>query len=198
MFKVRRNLWGVPATIAVAAAAAAAVAVAGDDSRPTTRPVVATFIAHAVKVDQRTCVGSDGPYLELQGVFEGTSKSSDPRFNGRIQIVSRGALINLATGYGTDRGSVAWWDAAGRRTAVATYRDVGSQGALVTGLQVGQVAAADGLPGGMLVANFKATTDAQLNITGELGGAGDAQTPAVIQSGHCGSTESEQDQERRQ
>jgi hypothetical protein len=198
MFNARRKLWVVLATLAVAVAAAAAVAVAGEDSRPTTRPVAATFVAHAVQVDQGTCVGTDGPYLQLRhGVFEGTSTSTDPRFNGRVQIVSRGGLVNLATGYGTDHGYVTWWDAAGRRTAFATYRDVVSQGTLITGLQVGWVATADGLPGGLLVANLKATFDAQFNITGEFGGAGDPQTPAIIQSGSCGGSESEQEQERR-
>jgi hypothetical protein len=194
MFKPRRTLWVVLGTFAVAATAAAAVSLAGDDSSPTTRPVAGTFALVAVHVDQNTCVGTDGAYLEVtRAVFEGKSSSPDPRFNGRIQVVSGGALLNTTTGLGTDHGRITWWDAAGKRTAVGTYRDVITQGSVLTGIEVAQVAAADGLPAGTLVANFKGKFDAQLSAAGEFGGAGDGQTPAVIQSGQCGSPEQDGD-----
>jgi hypothetical protein len=104
-----------------------------------------------------------------------------------------GALLNLSTGLGTDHGRVTWWDASGKRTAVVAYRQVITQGSVFTGFEVGQVAAADGLPAGTLVASYKGRFDAQLNSSGEFGGAGDAQTPAVIQSGGC--TVQEHDEE---
>jgi hypothetical protein len=167
-----------------AALAAGAVALASGGGAPRTQPVAATYSLRPVDVTQRTCTGADGTYLEVRGVFEGTAKSSDPRFNGRVQVVVEPATLNLATGYGTVHAHATYWDAAGRKTTTGRVHEVLAQGH-GTGQFVGQVVPADGLPGGELIGNFKTTIDAQLNLNGEFGSAGDAQTPAVIQSGGC-------------
>src|SRR4051794_25121821 len=118
------GLWTVGGVFAVAALAAGAAAIAGTGRGPTTERAAGTYTLAPVNVKQRTCTGTDGTYVQARGVLEGASTSSDPRFNGRVQVVIERALVNLATGNGTSRGRVTWWDASGRRTVTATYHEV--------------------------------------------------------------------------
>lgn len=56
------------------------------------------------EVQQRTCVGEDGPYLELRGRWAGVTTSTDPRLSGNLKFRADPALVNLATGLGTFQG----------------------------------------------------------------------------------------------
>jgi hypothetical protein len=189
----RHRLFGALTAVVAAAAAFAAVATGSGDGRPATEPLTGTYRLAAVDVKTRTCIGTDGAYVEARGVLEGTSSSSDPRFNGRFQAVIERGFTNLTSGYGTSRGFVTWFDAAGNKTAEAAYREVITDASRATGIFFGRVFAAHGRPAGALFANYKAAFDAQLNATAEFGGAADARTPAVVQTGHCADDEEADD-----
>jgi hypothetical protein len=189
MTRIRRGSWVVLGAFVVAALAFGTIAAASGDRAPTTEPLRGTYTLSAVDITTRTCAGTDGAYVEARGSLVGTSRSTDPRFNGKFEAFIDRGLINLTTGYGTSRGHVAWSDASGKETARAAYREVITESSHATGIFFGRVAAADGLPAGELFANYKAAFDSHLNATAEYGAAGDSQTPAVVQSGGCGSDE---------
>ena len=181
----RRSRVLLGALVAAAQAFGTIAVAAGGGDAPATEPLRGTYTLSPVEITTRTCVGLDGFYLEARGSLVGSSKSSDPRFNGKFEVCIDRGLINLTTGDGTSRGHVVWSDASGKPTARAAYREVITQNSHETGIFFGRVSAAAGLPAGELFANYKATFDSDLKATAEFGGAGDSQTPAVVQSGGC-------------
>jgi hypothetical protein len=129
-------------------------------------------------------------YLELRGEWAGTITSSDPRLTGRLEFRAEPALVNVVTGFGTFRGRFRVSDpATGRQTARGEFRTVVTDAnlgvALNHGFALGNVMSQGTGPSEDFFANFKSTLDAALNVSGEVGGAGDPRTPAVVQSGHC-------------
>jgi hypothetical protein len=165
-----------------------------DDQKPRTEPVAGDFSASPVDVKQRTCVGEDGPYLELRGRWAGVITSNDPRLAGTLTFRAEPALINLATGFGTFQGPFRISDSrTGETKTEGTFHSVVTNTALNHGFAVGTVLSGrgrgddDGNDDGSdrFFTNFKALLDAALNVTGEYGGTGDPRTPGVIQGGSC-------------
>jgi hypothetical protein len=152
---------------------------------PRTEPVSGIFSGSPVNVRTRTCVGADGPYLEIRGQFSGTIASSDPRLTGNLDFMANPALVNLATGFGTFRGRFQISDPVARRSkAEGEFHTVVTEGSLNHGFAVGRVAGGSGRGEGFF-AGFTSTIDAALNVSGQVGGLGDPRTPAVVQSGSC-------------
>ena len=171
----------------LAAILGAGVGSAGaQDNGPRTDAVIATFSGSPVNVRQRTCEGQDGTYLEIRGLSTGEIASSDPRLSGDLEYTAEPARLNLTTGLGTFRGRFRVVDPdTGALKAEGEFHTVITEGRLNHGLALGKVA--NPRPGAAdnFVATFKSTFDAEFNVTGQLGGAGDPRTPAVVQGGHC-------------
>ncbi len=156
------------------------------DNGPHTEAVAGTFTASPVNVRQRTCVGEDGPYLELRGLFAGAVVSADPRLSGDLEFTAQPALINLETGFGSFQGPFEITDpATGRRKGRGEFFSVVTGGNLTHGMAIGKLIAQDGGPADNFFANLKSTLDNSLNVVGQFGGSGDSTTPAVVQGGHC-------------
>lgn len=152
---------------------------------PRTEPVTGIFSGSPVNVRTRTCVGTDGAYLEIRGQFSGTIASSDPRLTGNLTFMANPALVNLATGFGTFRGRFQISDPLSRRSkAEGEFHTVVTEGSLNHGFALGRVAGGSGT-GEEFFASFTSTIDAGLNVNGHFGGLGDPRTPAVVQSGSC-------------
>jgi hypothetical protein len=165
---------------------AAGIAVA-QGNRPHTEAVTGEFNGAPVNVMRRTCMGEDGPYLELRGQWAGTITSSDPRLTGNLEFMANPALVSLATGLGTFRGTFSISDPiTNQQTARGEFHTVVTEGTLNHGFALGKVTGEDGGAADDFSGNLKSTIDPlTLVVAGEFGGTGDPRTPAVIQGGHC-------------
>jgi hypothetical protein len=158
----------------------------GQGTAPRTEPVSGTFVGSPVNVRQRVCEGRDGPYLEIRGHFSGTIASSDPRLTGTIDFMAEPALVNLATGFGTFKGTLRVSDAmTSEQTAHGQFFTVVTEASLNHGFAVGNVMNAGGGAADAFFVRFESTFDPALNVSGAFGGVGDPRTPGVIQGGHC-------------
>jgi hypothetical protein len=155
-------------------------------NQPRTQLVTAIFSGAPVNARTRTCVGADGTYLEIRGAFSGTIISSDPRLTGTIDFMAEPALVNLMTGLGTFDGRFRVSAiGSGKQTAEGQFFTVVTEGSLNHGFALGQVMNNGNGASDRLFAAFQSTIDGSLNVSGQLGAAGDPRTPAVVQSGQC-------------
>ena len=157
------------------------------DNRPRTQDVSGTFTASPVNVEQRTCDGQDGAYLEIRGKIAGEITSSEPRLAGSLEVTAEPALINTDTGFGTFQGRFRITDpATGMLKSEGQFHTVVTEGGLNHSFAFGTVMNQGGGPSDNVFVSFKATFDAALNVIGEFGSvSGDSRTPAVVQGGHC-------------
>ena len=154
---------------------------------PHTQPVIGTFTGDPVNAMQRLCIGVEGPYLELRGLFSGAITSSDPRLTGTLEFMAEHALVSLATGLGTFKGRFQVFDASGAQTAQGQFFTVVTESGLNHGFALGQLMS-DGGGGGTddFFARFQSTLDPALHVEGHFGDpAGDVRLPAVVQGGTC-------------
>ena len=162
-----------------------------DDGAPLTKPVTGVFTAKPVNAKTRTCMGADGPYLEVSGKFGGTITSDDARVSGSLEFQTH-ALVNLGTGLGNFEGSFSIDSPAPGGGARGVFFTVVTAGGQNHGFARGKLGGGndegehDGEGGGPdFFARYQATVDASLNVSGGFGGPGDAVAPAIIQSGRC-------------
>lgn len=173
------------AVVSAVIGAGSAVALA-QGSRPRTQPASGIFTASPVNAKQRICDGQDGLYLEIRGHFAGAVTSSDPRLAGNLEFRAEPALVNLTSGFGTFRGRFRIVDpTTAMLKAEGEFFSVVTEASLNHAFALGKVINAGAGPSDDFFASFKSTFDAALNVSGQFGGAGDARTPAVVQSGHC-------------
>ena len=176
----------VPVLAAILALGVGTAAAQGN--RPHTEPVAGTFTGEPVNVMQRVCDGEEGPYLELRGQWAGTITSSDPRLTGNLEFMAQPALVSVATGLGTFRGTFSITDPlTNQQTARGEFHTVVTEGSLNHGFALGKVMNGGSGPADDFFGNLKSRIDlATFNVTGEFGATlADPRTPAVIQGGHC-------------
>jgi hypothetical protein len=184
--RITNRCVAVAAVVGATALTTSVPAMAADNNRPRTEPVAGTFSASPVKVKQRTCVGQDGPYLELRGTWEGKISSSDPRLTGELEFMAEPALVNTTTGFGTFQGRFAISDEeTGKQKTEGKFYTVITEGALNHGFAVANAINQGNGPAQDFFTEFNTTLDSSLNAAGEFGGTGDPRTPGVIQGGHC-------------
>jgi hypothetical protein len=174
----------------VAAATAGDVALASDG--PSTKEVTGSFTAKPAGAKKRLCVGEDGTYLEVSGKFAGTITSSDARVSGALEFNAH-ALVNITTGFGNFEGTFSVRSEAPGGGARGVFYTVVTNGGLNHGFARGKLGGGDddgehdgeGGGGADFFARYQAVTDADLNVTGGFGTAGDLRLPAIIQTGRC-------------
>lgn len=189
------NKWFVPTFVASMILGPSNRAALADSGGPQTEPVAGSFKASPVpgEVQQRMCVGEDGPYLELRGRWAGVTTSTDPRLSGNLKFRADRALVNLATGFGTFQGPFTISDpTTGEEKVQGNFHVVLTGGGLNNhGFLFGRVMGAgrsgddDGESSDIVFANFTSILDRALNVTGLYGEAGDPTRPAVLQTGQC-------------
>jgi hypothetical protein len=173
------------AVLTVIVSAGSTVAFA-QGNQPRTKEVAGTFTGSPQNVKQRTCVGQDGAYLEIRGLFSGTITSNDTRLTGNLEFMAEPALVNLDTGLGTFRGRFRVFDAITRmQKAQGEFLTVVTEGNLNHGFAHGTVTNAAGGPADDFFARFESTLGLGLVVTGHFGTTGSPRTPAVVQGGHC-------------
>jgi hypothetical protein len=187
---MRKLRW--PALVGVLALIGTGAAVASMGGSPRTDPVSAEINAvRTALIAQAFCPGEDGFYRQAVEEFRGTITSSDARLSGNVVVVAR-TLLNLATGFGTDRGSAVITDpATGRVKGKVKLTAVLSPFFVGNGVLVGTARGAGDLPSGVVVANYTSQVNPMTGaLHAELGsgntGATNGANTAVIQRGSCG------------
>lgn len=183
----------IPALIVILGARDKAALADHPRDKPHTRSVAGAFHFSPVDVKQRTCLGEDGPYLELRGRWEGATAGTDPRLSGDLEFTADFALVNLATGLGTFQGSFTITDpvTGDEKVHGGSHVVVTNGGRNNHGFLFGNVRGAnrsgddEDERSDIVFANFTSAFDPALNVKGVYGGAGDPQTPAVTQGGRC-------------
>jgi hypothetical protein len=170
---MRRLVWIGVAVIALGAAGAA---IAWHGAFKKTDKVAASFRATQQRIDQRTCVGSDGHTYRLAQVeLAGEIDSADSRLDGAVGFRLR-IREDVTAGLGTAEGRM-WVDRGSDRTAGARVLAVVTGGTL-NGLLDGRVQG-----GTWLLANFTGSFDSGGTLTGGFGdGSPSPANAAVVQS----------------
>jgi hypothetical protein len=194
---MRRLLWIGAAVSALLISAG--VVIADHVNNAQTQQVMATFSAAPTSASRtNTCTASNGDVYHItDGVYTGTSASSDPRLNGTITIRTH-SVIDYTKTIGFTTGSVELHSTNGGGNAQAALNAVNTQEGKLDGFLVGSVGgndrgdrnSQDGGSGARLYANFSAAFNSNgTALTGELGQ--DAPVPptnsAIIFSGACSS-----------
>jgi hypothetical protein len=190
--RISIGMWALAGVVGLGAAGTVAH---GDPQKtPRTEPVSGTLTASPVNVKQRICQGEDGTYIDIRGSFAGEITSSDPRLTGELEFTADRAIVNVVTGLGSFQGRFRIVDPlTGRQKARGEFSTVITEASLNHGFAVGTLsnersssaAGQDDESGERFLASYNATMDAELNVTGHFGDAGDPRLPAIIQSGRC-------------
>lgn len=170
---MRRIFWSGAA--ALLALAATGVAVANEGESRSTKAVSATFTAELGDSAVRTCLGSDGRYRRISGVWEGESQSVEASLDGELTVKGT-AWIHVPTGNGSFEGRLRIGGEDG--TAASIHGVI--QGGKLEGLATGRA----GKHELRLLANVSAAFSADALTDGKLGGGGGANS-AILVKGSC-------------
>lgn len=185
---------------AIAALLSVGIVIAKHANDAQTTQVMATFSAAPTSAtENNVCTASNGDVYHItDGVYTGTSVSSDPRLNGNITIRTH-SVIDYTKTIGFTTGTVELQSSNGGGNAHADLNAVNTQEGKLDGFLAGTVRSSkdgpsakdkndDGGKGAQLYANFSAAFNSNgTALTGELGQ--DTPVPptnsAIIFSGSC-------------